>query len=348
MRFGCAFALGQVRRGIGHVHLDPFHQGAEGRNGRTLAAFCHLRDDFGGQLQVPGIVEFAGFQNRTTGRGRVTATFQRGRGKGGLCRVTVVGVGFQRDHVVRTEIGDHEGAGADRGKVRLGALGGLGTQAIGELCRLDDRGLAAHERLVGVRLGFSKVDHDGQVVRRLDRGDAFELGQLRATAFGMHAVFRGKGHVGRGHGRAVGPQQAFLQFPGDLFQILGHATVFDGRDFLGQVGHHVAVLVEPAKRFDDHRGRFDVLRPRGQIGRHDRGRLPIDDIDVAVGTAFGHGHGGHAGYGNCAKQQGFEFHFPLHCWIGGSGSDAEVAPARRMRDREHVKRAQTCAPKCPH
>ena len=189
-------AFRQLRRWIAEVDFDPLHQRAECRNGRALAAFGHFGQHIGCQLQVPRIVELAGFQNRTAGRGRIAAALEVDVRKGGLARVAVVFVRRERDHVVWTEIRDCERTRADRSKVRVGTFGCARAQAIGKLRGLDDGGLRAHEGTIGVRLRRAERHFHGQIVNSLDGFHAIEFGQLRATAFGVHAVLSGEKHVG--------------------------------------------------------------------------------------------------------------------------------------------------------
>ncbi len=327
MRDGGTLTLGQVGRGVGKVHLDPLDQRAEGGDRLSLARLGHLGDHVGGELQVPGIVELAGLEHCAPGRGRVAAALEGDLGEGGLCRVAVVRVGREGDHVVRLELVDHERAGADRIEVRLGAFRGLGAHAVLELLGLDDRRLVAHERAVGVRRGLVEGDLDGQVVDHLDRLHAVELGALGAAALRVHAVVGGELDVLGGERRAVRPFQVRLDLPGDRGEVLADAAVLDGGDLLDQPRHRVAVLVVAAKRLDHQARGLDVLGAAREVGVHDRRRLPVDDADLAVRSALGHGGGGDQRQrGGRAHQDCLQFHRVLHA---GQISDRRQRKAGR-------------------
>ena len=297
----------QIGGRVGQVHLDPLKQRTKAVDGLAVTGGFHLGDDVGRQLQVPGIVEFACFQNRTTGRVRVAATLEGDLGKGGLAFFTVVFVGFELDHVVRFEVCDGERTGADGVIVGFGALGRLGTQAVSELCGLNDRGLTADKGAIGVRFGLVERDLDGQIVHGLDVFDAVKERTLRTAAFGVHTVFSSEFHVGRGDGRAVGPLQAFLDFPGDGGQVLGHAAIGNRGDFDREEGHHFAGFIVTGQRFQNQRRRFDVLGAARQERVQDRRRLPIEDFHLAIAAAFAfvagsHCHRSEGNAGSRAKQ----------------------------------------------
>ncbi len=318
MRDGGALALRQVGRGIGHVHLDPLDQRAEGRDRDALTAFGHLRQHVGRELEVPGIVEFARLHHRATCGVGVAAALEVHVGEGRFGRVAVVGVRLERDHVVRAEIGHHEGAGSDGGEVLFGAGGCGRAEYSSRTARLlQDRRLAAHERAVGVGGGGAEGDLDGERVDHLDQLDAAELGQLRAAAIGVHAVLAGELHILGRHIRAVGPLQAFLQLPGDRGQVLGHAAVLDRGNFLGKVGHERAGRIVAAQRLEHEARGLDVLGASRKVGRHDRRCLPVDDVDGPVLSAFGHGGRSEDKRGRGPQQQGSELHSIAPHWASG-------------------------------
>ena len=128
---------------------------------------------------------------------------------------------------------------------------------------------------------FAEGDFEAQIIECLDLLDIGEAGQLLAAALGMHAVIRREFRVMRGEGSAVRPHYARRDFPGDRGQILAHTAIGQGRDFIDQAGHYIAVFVVMRQRLDNHRRRFDVLGAARQERVQDRGRLPINYVDVA-------------------------------------------------------------------
>jgi hypothetical protein len=95
--------------------------------------------------------------DRAAGGGGVAAALEGHRGEGGLGRIAVVLVRGHGDHVVGTEFGDDEGAGADRAEVGLGAFGRAGAEAVGELAAWMIGLSAADEGTVGFGVGPSKL-----------------------------------------------------------------------------------------------------------------------------------------------------------------------------------------------
>ena len=128
----------------------------------------------------------------------------------------------------------------------------------------------------------------------------------------MHAVIRAELDVIRGDRRAIGPHQARLQLPRDRGEVGADAAIFQGRNFLCKKRYHGAVFVIAPQRFDDHRGRFEVLCTARKIGVQDRRGLPVDDVDMAIRAALGKGRGGQRNEGSRAQQRCFKGHFSLH------------------------------------
>ena len=196
---------------------------------------------------------------------------------------------------VGLEFGPLEGAGADRAEVLLGAFRRLGAHAVLELRLLDDRCGGADEGAVGERLGDAEGDPDGELVERLDRGHVGEVGAGVAAALGMHAVVAREHHVGGGEGRAVRPHHAGFQLPGDRGQVGRDAAVLDRGDLGRQRRHHLAGLVVVGQRLEHQRRAFDVLGAAREIGVLDRRRLPVEDVELAVGAALGQRRRGQQG-----------------------------------------------------
>ena len=290
--------IGKRRIGVGLVDHDPLDRGTKGRHGLALAALDHLGDHVWGELEIPCIVEFAGFQNRAARVFGGTAALERDGGKGRFGRITIHIVGLHRDHVVGTEFGYDKGTGADRAKVLVGALRRLGAHAVGKLRRLNNRGFAADKGGVGVGGWFVEGDHNGQIVRRFDGFDTFIFCDLRTAAFGVCAVFVGEFHIGRGEWRAIGPFDAGCDFPCDLGQVFGNAAIGNGRDLVHEPWHQRAGFIETRQRLDDHRRTFHVLGAAREIGVQDRRGLPIDNVYISVRPAFGKGSWGKCRCGN--------------------------------------------------
>ena len=215
MRGSGAFAFGQIGRGVGGVHFQPFDQRAKGHHELPFAGGGHRGLAVGRDLGVPGIVELAGFHH---GAGRafgIAAALDHRRRKGRFRRVAVVGVGGEGHRVIDGKAGDGERPGADRHVVRVGAGRGGGPGAGRELRLLQEGRQRADKGGVGVRLGRGEGHLDGGGINSLDRGDAFILGRLRAAAGRVHAIGGGEHGVIGGDGGAIAPQQARNDLPGD-------------------------------------------------------------------------------------------------------------------------------------
>ena len=284
-----AHAFRQIWRWVGLVQHQTLDQWAKARNRCTFAAFCHLRDHVRCQLQVPAIVKFAGFHDRTTGIFCRAAAFEGHGRKRRLRWVTVVRVGFHGDHVVRAELGDNEWAGADWAEVRVCTLRCFGTKTVCELCRLDDWAFATNKRAIWVWRWRRKVHNDSGRVWCFNRGNAFELGHLRTATFWVGTIVIGEFHIRRSEVRAVRPFQTWGDVPGDGGQVRGHATIRGCWDLIDQPRDQLAILVVAGQRLDDHGSGFNILGTARQERVQDGWRLPIDDADIAVASAFSKG-----------------------------------------------------------
>ena len=156
--------VAMLGRGVGQVHFDALNQRAEGRNRLALTAPGHARQHVGCELQVPAVIEFAGFHDCAASSCCVATALEGHRGKGGLGGIAVVRVGDQLSHVVRAEFLHREGAGADWAEVLFGAGGCFVTQAVLELRTLQDRGGGAAKHVIGVGLGRLEGDANREVV----------------------------------------------------------------------------------------------------------------------------------------------------------------------------------------
>ena len=243
------------------VEHQPFDRRAEFRDEPALAAGFHAFDDVGGQLLVPGVVEFAGLHHRPRRRSRVAAALERHLAEMRLAFQPEPVIGGIDDHVVRLELVHHEGAGADRVEIGLGTGRGGGAETVGELRCLQNRALETDKGHMRIWGGGVEGDDDGLRVGRLDRSDAVELGLMRTAAFGMGAIIVGELDVGRGQRRAVGPCDAGRELPGDLGQILAHPAIFDGWDLVDQPGGQNAALVKSRQRLEHQPGGFGILAP---------------------------------------------------------------------------------------
>ncbi|MND94080.1 hypothetical protein D3C80_862850 [compost metagenome] len=279
--------IAKSRIGVRPVEIDALDIRAEGRFKPAFTSGQHRLQHFRLDHGVPGIVIFAGFQHGTGGRCSIATTLEGDRSKGGLGRIPVIRIGLEGDHVVRLEVGDDEGAGADRAEIGSGAAGRLGADAIGELLGLDDRRLRADKGGIGVGFRFGEGDLDGVRVYGFDVLDAFILCLLGAAAVRRRAVFPGEDHVFCSEGRAVRPFDVRLQLPGQAQQILGQAAVFQSRNFGCQISDQLSVFVGTGQRFDDHRRREDFFRAAGQERVHGGDGLPEQDLQVTIRAALG-------------------------------------------------------------
>ena len=130
------------------VQHDALDQRAEACNGRTKAAFLHRGNHVRCQLQVPCVVEFTRFHDRTAGCSCITTTLEGHGLEGRLVRITIVLVCDHLDHVVGAEFRHNERTGADRTKVLVGTLRSFCAHAVGELCSLNVRAFTTNERTV--------------------------------------------------------------------------------------------------------------------------------------------------------------------------------------------------------
>ena len=249
--FGGGALLAEFGVGVREVHDDALDQRAERGDDHPLARLAHVRQHVGGELQVPGVVELAGFEHRAARRRRAAPALEGHPREGRLGRVTVVAVGDEGDDVVRAKFGHGERPRAHGLEVGVGAPRRLGAQAVGELRGLDDRGLRADERPVGK--GFR--DAEGHAHRsRVESLHVFHVVvflALGAAPLGMRAVLPGENHVLRRDRRTIRPFDAALELPGDAAQIRRHAAVFQRGNLYGEPGSHVPVLVVAREGFQD-------------------------------------------------------------------------------------------------
>ena len=112
----------QRRIGVGVVEHDALDQRTKASHRCAFAGSFHLGNHIWCQLQVPGVVIFTSFHNRTTRRGRIATTFEGDLGKGRLARLTVIVIGRQNNHVIGTEFINHISPCADGVKVLFSAF----------------------------------------------------------------------------------------------------------------------------------------------------------------------------------------------------------------------------------
>ena len=189
-------------RRVCQVELNPLHQRPEGNNLLAFATFFQPSQDVRRQLQVPGVIEFAGLLYGATSGCSVATALEGQRRKGGFGRIAVVGVGHHLDHVIGAEILHHERPRAHRVEVLLGAGRGLVAQAVFELGFLNDGRCGAAKYVVGVGLGRLEGDAHRVVVQCyhfVNRREGAGLG----AAFDVSAVLKGKQHVLSVEGGAV-------------------------------------------------------------------------------------------------------------------------------------------------
>jgi hypothetical protein len=141
--------VAQSRVGVGLVEVQTLDRGAEGGHDAAVPLGFHVGQDLRVDLKVPGVVELAGLADRACRRDGIPAAAEGHGGEARLIGVAVVRVRGELDHVIGTELVHHEGAGADRAEVGLGAFRRAGAEAVGELRGLDHRALGADEGGVG-------------------------------------------------------------------------------------------------------------------------------------------------------------------------------------------------------
>ena len=143
--------IGQTGVGIGLVHQQALDQGGESRDNGSAAALGDRRQDFGFDLEVPGIIGLVEFKYGSCRSLSRPAAFQdhfTEIGKTGL-DAPVVRIEPVEDGAVCTEVGHQVRTRADGSEVRIGATGRRLTQAVGELSGLEDRAQVRHERVIG-------------------------------------------------------------------------------------------------------------------------------------------------------------------------------------------------------
>ena len=171
------------------VEQQAFDIGAETDDHGALSSGFHGVEHGRGNLQVPGVIGFTGFQNSARGRFGIAAAFEDSAGEGWLtfnAEVRVSGVG---DHVIGAEVFHDEGTGADGREVLLVAAQGGRAHAVFKLRLLNNGRQVADEGTVGERLGHIKVDAHGAVINGFDGFDIGEVVQDGAAGIRVHAEF---------------------------------------------------------------------------------------------------------------------------------------------------------------
>ena len=285
---GCPL-VAQRRIGIGELHHQALDHAAKGRDDLPAARRSHGGEDFGLDLEIPGVVELAGLQHGARRRNGVPAALQQNRGEGRLVGVAIPVVYFVQDDVVRAEFLHLEGAGADRAEVLLGAFRRSRARARRELLFLDDGRYCADERHVGKRHGHLERDAHRVAVHRLNGRHVLKPAGGAAGAFGVHAIGRRERHVRGGKRTSVRPHHVVSHPPGDGQEVRREAAVFDGWNLHSQGRNHGAVLVIARQGFKHQRRRVDVLGPARQKRVQDGRRLPVEHFQLAVGASVGNG-----------------------------------------------------------
>ncbi len=108
---------------IGRVELDVLDIAAVRHVGLALAALFQPQQDLVLDLQVPGVVVFAGLQHGACRRDRVAAALHLDGVEVRPVRHVVVRIEFAAHHVARLEVDEPVRAGADRLEVRRRVAG---------------------------------------------------------------------------------------------------------------------------------------------------------------------------------------------------------------------------------
>ncbi len=180
-------------------------------------------------------------------------------------------------------------------------------------------------------LGLGEVDLNRQLVNGLNRLDIAEVDRSVAAHLFVHAVLAGEGRIFSRQGRAVGPEDAGLELPGDAHEVFRDAAVFQRRDLLDQPRNHVAAGIVARQRFQAHGSSMNVLGAAGQIGIHRRGGLPVENGQRAAGAAA---HGGRLGSSFTALGRG-------RARVGRRGRGRTGAGQQRQDEQQAE---QGCAP----
>src|SRR5690606_19522004 len=91
--------------------------------------------------------------------------------------------------------------------------------------------------------------------------------------------------------------------------------------------NEVTLLVVAHQRLENERRGLDVLGAARQIGRQDRRRLPVDDLDLAIGAARGIGAGSERGCRDRTnKKRSERFHLQSPIIVYPSGKAVRTWP----------------------
>ncbi len=241
-----AIDLGPRIRGVEDDELDVAR-----RHGADLAAAAglHALEDLVLDLEVPGIVVFAGLQHGARRRDGVTAALDLERVEMRLVGDVVVGVALAGEDVAGLELGEPVGAGADGLQVRR-SLARLGALELAEMMLGQNLADGADEG-VGPERGRILEDHlDRQVVDLLDLDVLVGAGGVgRGRRIG--GIFPGEDDVVGSERLAVMPLDARLQLPGDFLAVRREAAIGLRGNLGRQAGDEIAVLVPAGERLEE-------------------------------------------------------------------------------------------------
>ena len=164
-------------------------------------------EDFGFDLEVPGIVGLVELKNGSRRNGRVASPFQDDLTE---IRKTGLDAAVERiepveDGAVGAEIGHDVWTCADRPQVCIGTFARRPAQTGGERRGLEDRAQVGHKRGIGKRRRSIERDGDGPLVDGINGSHILEARRLGAATAGCGAVSPRKNNVVRAERRAVGP-----------------------------------------------------------------------------------------------------------------------------------------------
>ena len=220
---------------VGVVELDMLDIGAGGQVDLALARSFQLLEDLILDLQVPGIVVFAGLQHRPRGRYRIAAALHLHGVEERLVGDVVVRIDLAGHQVARVERLELERPCAHRFQVGR-SVARLAAAVLPEQVLGNDHAVEADEGIRPERCRLGEDHLDGMVVDLLDLDVDIAAGGDRGGR-GILAVFPVEHEIVGRERLAVVELHSLLDLPGHRGAIGRQAAVLNGRDLGGQHRH---------------------------------------------------------------------------------------------------------------